>query len=156
MSSPRSPTPEEIVIPAATMDVQLLRRRLMAIPRPTVVAPSAPACVRCHRKTQRFITRYSNRKGNGGRPYYKCVPCDKFACFDDERGNDDRNPRCDGCGHPSKRQVAGMNTQLPGGIHYVCSRGTCDFYEPHLKEDGEQLAIVDADILTALARLKLI
>ncbi|KAL8407729.1 hypothetical protein RB594_006534 [Gaeumannomyces avenae] len=128
----------------------------LTISRPTVVAPSAPACVNCRQRTKRFITRASNRNGNAGRPYYKCVPCRKFACFDDERGNDDRNPPCDECGYPSKRQAAGRDTKVPGGIHYVCSQGTCDFYKPHLNKEGEQLAVVDAELLRLFISLKLV
>lgn len=144
------------------MEVQLVtaaKTKTKAMSTALTAPPStavAPACVRCRKKTQRFITRPSNRKGNAGRPYYKCVPCGKFARFDDERGNDDRNPPCDGCGHPSKRQVAGDDTLVPGGIHYVCSQGTCDFYQPHLNRDGVQLAVVDPDLLRALVSLKLV
>ncbi|KLU89499.1 hypothetical protein MAPG_08470 [Magnaporthiopsis poae ATCC 64411] len=115
-----------------------------------------PRCAYCSKITERFTTRSSNRKGNAGRPYYKCVPCDNFAVFDDERGNDSRNPPCKGCGHPSKRQVAGHNTRVPGGIHYVCSRGTCNFYRRHLNKDGVQLAVLDPEVLSKLANLKLV
>ncbi|KAL8380776.1 hypothetical protein RB595_005185 [Gaeumannomyces hyphopodioides] len=168
MSLPDSHTPGEIIkIPTAKMEQELVASKIKTvstaptIPRSTVATltvatPTAPACVYCREKTQRFITRSSNRNGNAGRPYYKCVPCNKFARFDDERGNDRRNPPCDGCGHPSKRQVAGGDARVPGGVHYVCSQGTCDFYKPHLNKDGVQLAVVDAELLRALVSLKLV
>ncbi|EJT79404.1 hypothetical protein GGTG_04488 [Gaeumannomyces tritici R3-111a-1] len=98
----------------------------LTISRPTVVALSAPACVNCRQMTKRFITRASNRNGNAGRPYY------------------------------NKRQVAGRDTKVPGGIHYVCSQGTCDFYKPHLNKEGEQLAVVDAELLRLFISLKLV
>ncbi|KAK2005426.1 hypothetical protein LZ32DRAFT_183773 [Colletotrichum eremochloae] len=33
-----------------------------------------PLCRSCRAPTTRHVTRSSNRKGNAGRPYYKCLP----------------------------------------------------------------------------------
>ena len=93
---------------------------------------------------------FSNRKGNAGRPYYKCQHCSKFLCFVDDRGNDPNNPPCH-CGASSKTQVAGREKKVPGGIHYVCRLGGCDFYKPNIGEDGNQVTVEDLE--KDLARL---
>ncbi len=85
----------------------------------------SPPCLRCSLPTTRLITRSSNRNGNGGRPYDKCLPCGKFHRFADSRGDHPDNPPCR-CGGPSKRQVAGE--QRGKKVHYVCRGGTCEFY----------------------------
>ncbi|KAK4174866.1 hypothetical protein QBC36DRAFT_33103, partial [Triangularia setosa] len=89
----------------------------------------------CERPSKRFITRYSNRKGNAGRPYYKWQPCGKFLCFADHRGNDPNSPPCY-CGVSSNRQLAGRETSVPRGVHYVCRLGVCTFYQPHIGGNG--------------------
>lgn len=50
---------------------------------------SSAHCRRCgsDRATlNRFVCRRSNRNGNAGRPYLKCMPCNRFVKFEDERG----------------------------------------------------------------------
>lgn len=101
-----------------------------------------------------FVTRASNRNGNAGRPYYKCVPCDKFLVFADNRGNDPTNPLCE-CGLESKRQVAGKERKTSRGIFYVCRKGVCDFYAPALDNHARQISIEDS-IIPLLAALSII
>ncbi|KAH7207875.1 uncharacterized protein BKA55DRAFT_586364 [Fusarium redolens] len=99
----------------------------------TINLPLAPAprhppvCFLCNSPSQRLTTRYSNPNGNAGRPFHKCTNCQKFLVFADERGNFLDNPQCH-CGESSKAQIAGRNSRNPGGLHYVCRLGTCDYY----------------------------
>lgn len=69
---------------------------------------TGPDCMRCGRPSSLMWTRTSNRNGNAGRPYYKCIPCNKFLVFNDTRGNDPLNPHCY-CNVSSKRQLAGRH-----------------------------------------------
>jgi hypothetical protein len=124
---------------------------------PIALAPpptEAPACFHCSQESTLLQTRYSNRKGNAGRPFYKCVACDQFLCFADWRGNDPNNPLCH-CGQSSKRQVAGYDRQIPRGVHYVCRLGSCDFYAVCRNSSGGQVAVQDA-LVRALAGLSII
>ena len=115
---------------------------------------TAPDCRRCHKSASRLITRRTNRNANANRPYYKCIPCNKFIRFDDERGNDSRNPLCH-CQESSKMQVSGVDKRVPRGLHYVCRSGTCDYYE--VRRDAQQQQItLDEDLVNALAMLKFI
>ncbi|KAH7232501.1 hypothetical protein B0J15DRAFT_409228 [Fusarium solani] len=111
-----------------------------------------PNCFICQQRSVRFKTRTSNRKGNAGRPYYKCVHCRKFLAFADQRGNDPQNPPCH-CALSSKRQAAGQ--EKGSGLHYVCRNGTCDFYAPCLDNGGNQVS-VDGDLRRMLASLQII
>ncbi|KAF2869242.1 hypothetical protein BDV95DRAFT_570683 [Massariosphaeria phaeospora] len=113
-----------------------------------------PKCFLCSGPSAKFITRCSNRKGNAGRHYNKCVPCGKFLGFADDRGNDPNNPPCN-CGTSSKRQVAGPETQVPRGVHYVCRLGACDFYAPARDADLRQIT-VNSDLVGLLAQLSII
>lgn len=100
----------------------------------------------------RNITRSSNRNGNAGRPYYKCFGrCNKFVCFDDMKGVYACNPPCH-CGKPSRMQVAGIDRNPPGGIHYVCIRGNCRFYALRIGEDNSQLTVPE-DLIPEFNRL---
>ncbi|KAJ5718250.1 hypothetical protein N7488_003896 [Penicillium malachiteum] len=113
--------------------------------RPPQLAPppqSPPSCRECGRRSTRRITQQSNKKGNAGRPFYKCLRCDKFLCFDDRRGNDVSNPLCY-CGASSKEQRAGPDKRVPGGLHFVCRLGCCDFYQAHRNSRGQDLIIPD-------------
>jgi hypothetical protein len=65
-----------------------------------------------------------NEKGNGGRPYYKCGPCDEFVCFGDMEGIQVENPAC-GCEPISlSRRV----TDRQGRVFYNCALGGCGFF----------------------------
>lgn len=86
-----------------------------------------PPCMICDRPTVHQITRSSNREGNAGRPYYICLPCGKFHCFADRKGNDPRNPHCH-CGTYSKRQLSDVEWSPRRKIHYVCRLGRCNYY----------------------------
>ncbi|PVH72070.1 hypothetical protein DL98DRAFT_611883 [Cadophora sp. DSE1049] len=119
------------------------------------VAPAtAPKCRSCQSQTVRRVTRVSNRKGNANRPYYKCISCDKFRCFDDDRGNDPSNPPCF-CLVPSRQQVAGLDTSIPGGLHYVCVSGACGFYKIR-RNVREYPVTLDDDLIIILAGLRLV
>ena len=76
-----------------------------------------------------------NPNGNVGRPYLKCLPCDKFITFTDNRGITENGPRCD-CNKPCRLQVAGYLKTPPRGLHWVCSAGTCRFYALKMAGDG--------------------
>jgi len=120
----------------------------------TSTLAAAPICPKCHQRTTHDITRASNRTGNAGRPYYKCLPCDKFQCFDDDRGNDPRNPRCL-CQVASRQQVAGPGKPIPRGLHYVCRSGKCNFYTVR-RDEHEQQITVSEDVVEMLAKLNVI
>lgn len=96
----------------------------------------------------------SNRNGNAGRPFHKCIVYKKFLGFADDRGNNPNNPPC-GCGVSSKAQVAGRESGNPGGLHYVCKLGICDFYAVDLGEDQRQVTL-DDEMGNLLARLRLV
>ena len=116
-------------------------------------APStAPSCLRCKKATDILVTRRSNRTGNAGRLYSKCIPCEIFHCFMDERGNDPTNPICH-CGESSKRQVS---KEAKGRrVHYVCRLGACRYYAVHGMAGGEQLSLTE-DLVSSFSRLFLI
>lgn len=117
---------------------------------------AAPECIRCSRPTTLRTTRYSNRNGNAGRPYYKCIPCDRFTVFADERGNDPQNPLCH-CAKSSKRQLAGSKAKksTKGAVHYVCRLGRCDYYFAQKDAQGKQV-VVEEDLVDKLAKLSFV
>lgn len=113
-----------------------------------------PDCFRCHNPATSHITKSSNRKGNAGRLYYKCVPCNKFLSFADDRGDDPRNPQCE-CGYASKRQVSGPEKGRK--IHFVCKTGSCEFYSLAVSKEGDAIVLPDSELLVGImARLKII
>ncbi|KAI0147768.1 hypothetical protein GGR57DRAFT_244449 [Xylariaceae sp. FL1272] len=116
---------------------------------PTEVGPTT--CRLCHKDCHRLITRQSNRNGNAGRPYFKCLPCGKFITWDDDRGMSPPGPVCH-CDLPSRRQLSGTNGgRLKIGsrkMHYVCQSGKCNFFS---YEDHEPIS---ESLITALAELK--
>ncbi|KAJ6168069.1 hypothetical protein N7497_000912 [Penicillium chrysogenum] len=112
---------------------------------PLAPAPeNAPDCMKCGKPSVQFWTKTSNRNNNAGRPYFKCVPCDKFLVFNDNRGNDPLNPHCY-CGVSSKRQVSGSSRRVSRGVHYVCRLGPCNFYQPEMGDGGHQLSLEDVE-----------
>lgn len=126
---------------------------LLSLASPAPLAPAAatpPPCFRCRRPSERLVTRSSNRNHNAGRPYHKCVPCNNFLGFADDRGNDPRNPSCP-CGHSSRAQRAGGS----GRLHYVCRMGTCDFYSPFRDASGAQVSVGE-DLVERMAGLGII
>lgn len=127
-------------------------------PPPYSAALPRPRCVRCGAGLDalaRFITRRSYRNGNADRPYVKCMPCNKFVTFMDDRGVDDAGPRCN-CDLPCRLQVSGrVGVATPRGLHYVCSVGQCDHFEIRRNERGEQ-AVLDEDLIGLFARLRFI
>lgn len=123
----------------------------------SVLAPEpvkAPDCIQCGVPTNLRYTRTSNRKGNAGRPYYKCVPCNKFHCFADKRGNDPTNPPCH-CGKSSKRQISGPEKSVARQVHYVCRIGGCDFYDV-CRNAQQKTIILDRELVEPMARLGII
>ncbi|QQK46043.1 hypothetical protein Pdw03_0941 [Penicillium digitatum] len=103
----------------------------------TITRLNPPRCPECYEDGMRQKVRESNRNGNAGRPYYKCYPCNRFICFADQRGISPTNPLCH-CGEYSRRQISGTSNEVPYGIHYVCARGWCRFYEEEVNQDGTQ------------------
>ena len=119
-------------------------------------AYSAPryVCRHCQQPATRCTTRVSNRKGNAGRPYIKCFPCDNFIRFTDERGVHATNPTCN-CDKPSRLQRAGRETRVNGRLHYVCSSGGCDYFEEHRNAAGRAV-IVEEDLIELMIRMRII
>ncbi|KAI0388265.1 hypothetical protein F5Y17DRAFT_245594 [Xylariaceae sp. FL0594] len=137
-------------------DIMPISIDLSSIKRATLASPPTqpPQCSRCGRVSERRITRSSNRNGNAGRPYYKCLHCNKFIVFDDYRGNDSTNPECH-CGCSSKLQVSGRSKPVAGRLHYVCRLGRCDFFSPGKDAKGIDV-IIDMDLIEELSRLSII
>lgn len=120
-----------------------------------MLAPTQPPrCSECGKVCSSRITRSSNRKGNAGRSYFICIPCDKFAVFADTRGNDPTNPPCH-CGLSSKRQVSGDDKAIPRNPHYVCRRGECDFFQRSTNTAGIPISI-EEEIIGRLALLSIL
>lgn len=116
---------------------------------------SPPTCNRCDRLSSRLTTRTTNRKGNAGRPYYKCLPCNKFLCFIDDRGNDPNNPPCY-CEESSKTYMAGSEKRVPRGLFFSCRQGACDFHKPLRNDRGQHIAVSSYDLADHLINLRLI
>ncbi|KAF1823916.1 uncharacterized protein K489DRAFT_169265 [Dissoconium aciculare CBS 342.82] len=121
-------------------------------------AVPGPRCATCGAVTSRltyFKTRSSNRNGNAGRPYLKCMICNKFVTFTDCRGINNDAPRCV-CGLLSRQQIAGrMGTRTPRGLHYVCSLGQCEFYQARTNAQGEQQVLAE-HLIDLFAKLNVI
>ncbi|PVH90901.1 hypothetical protein DM02DRAFT_607024 [Periconia macrospinosa] len=107
---------------------------------PTQDTDTEAICLRCGGLCNRHTTRHSNRNGNAGRPYYRCMSCSKFATWADERGKHPGNPPCH-CGRPSRRQISGNAKHPPRGVHYVCANGGCWFYMAGKGSDHRQVQI---------------
>lgn len=103
----------------------------------TITRLEPPRCPKCYADGMRLKVGEHNPSGNAGRPYYKCYPCDRFICFADQRGISPANPLCQ-CGEYTRRQISGASKGVHHGIHYVCARGWCRFYEKHVDLDGAQ------------------
>ena len=112
-----------------------------------------PSCFRCSRPSTRCVTRHSNRNGNAGRPYFKCIPCNQFLVFADSRGNHPSNPPCP-CGLSSKKQVSGLSRQVARAVHFVCRAGKCDFYQA-CGTDGETV-VLEQETLDQFIRLRIV
>lgn len=115
-------------------------------------APPKPQCSSCHRGGQnlkKLTTMTSNRNGNAKRPYLKCLPCDKFVTFWDDRGTHSVNPKC-GCHIPSRLQVDGFYKGR--NLHFVCGTGHCSFYEIARDDQDRPLNLADDSILKFAAR----
>lgn len=115
---------------------------------------SCPACSLCGGEPKYSITRRSNRSGNAKRPYYKCVTCEKFITFDDDRGTAVMNPLCD-CHSSSRMQVAGRLAKTARGLHYVSAKGKCDFFERARSSAGVQYKL-DEDLVGMFCQLGII
>ncbi|KAI0467180.1 hypothetical protein F4859DRAFT_278924 [Xylaria cf. heliscus] len=85
-------------------------------------------CRICRSPAVWAITQPTNINGNAGRPYFRCPPCDKFLAFDDKRGIEETNPLCD-CGEPSRRDLSGYRSKVPGRLFYTCSNGDCGYFD---------------------------
>lgn len=47
--------------------------------------------------------------------------------------------------------MAGMETTVPFGVHFVCRLGKCNFYQPSMDQDGKQVTVKNLE--DALAKL---
>lgn len=129
--------------------------------RASIPLPRCSSCDATYPHLRRFVTRRSNRNGNAGRPYLKCMPCEKFITFLDDRGIDLDGPHCF-CDFPCRLQVSGryVVTTTPRGLHYVCAFGRCKYHEP-VKRDGKgtdtgEQETVPEEFVDLFARLKVI
>ena len=104
----------------------------------------APDCFKCGKPSDQFVTKTSNRNNNAGRPYFKCVPCNKFLVFNDTRGNDPDNAHCY-CGVSSKRQMSGPDRYVRYGSHFVCRLGRCNYYRPEMRDRYRQVSLEDVE-----------
>ncbi|TLS20373.1 uncharacterized protein PpBr36_11357 [Pyricularia pennisetigena] len=107
-----------------------------------------PVCKRCAKKSSLLITGPENPNGNAGRPYYKCIACNRFFTFADDRGTKLDSPLCD-CREPSRLQLNGRDRTPAFGLHCVCKYGECDFYRVIVGKDGNQLCVLD-DVVRAV------
>lgn len=116
---------------------------------------SQPVCLRCDGPTRDYIVNSSNRNYNAGRPYYTCSSpaCGKFSTFADDRGVQPQNQPCE-CGHPSRRQLAGLDRTVPRGLHFVCTIGHCNFRKPDEDQNGRQITCTDPGQARAMVRIK--
>ncbi|SMQ44940.1 unnamed protein product [Zymoseptoria tritici ST99CH_3D1] len=114
--------------------------------------PAEPNCSRCGAHNDdltRLITKTSNRNGNAGRPYLKCLPCERFVTFDDRRGTSANHQPCD-CEKPSRLQLAGKAKGRK--LHFVCATGTCGFYTAKVNGEGD-VVVIEEDLIGRLAGL---
>ncbi len=120
---------------------------------PASLPEGPPSCKKCRIETTLRSTRVSNRNGNSRRPYYKCLRCDIFHCFADQRGNNPGNPPCF-CKIPSRLQVSNKDKPKGRRLHYVCRSGVCDFFDLH--QSAKEEITVDDDLVAGLIRLLII
>lgn len=71
---------------------------------------------------------------------YPMADFSPVAIFCDECGLSPTNTTCL-CGTPSRRQMNRQSHRVPGGVHYICSRGRCRFYVGEKDKNGGQLQI---------------
>ncbi|KAI1649287.1 uncharacterized protein F4817DRAFT_331215 [Daldinia loculata] len=97
----------------------------------------------------------TNSKGNGGRPYFKCGPCDQFLVFADARGNKPQRKTCR-CGFSTKQIIGGKNTENYGQIIYVCRQGICGYYVPRVDDNTQRAIKIDPGLKSQLVELYII
>jgi len=64
----------------------------------------------------------------------------------------DSNNRPCYCDLPSRVQISGPGARVSLGVHFVCSYGTCDFYEELEGEGGGQATARDEGMMEMLTR----
>lgn len=117
---------------------------------PVAASPTAK-CNKCGHEATRQVARASERNGNEARAYYKCFPCKKFICWEDDRGIHKINPSCH-CGVLSRLQLT--NPDKGNRLFHSCAKGTCNFYQCVLNRDGSE-AMVDDKMSDLMRYLKL-
>jgi hypothetical protein len=127
---------------------------LQPLANPAPAPQTAPQCTKCGHTASRMITSRGNSNGNALRPYYKCVPCDKFCCFDDLRGNDPTNPLCY-CGLSGKTQASSINKTPRRQLYYVCRVGNCSYYEVVTDLNGKAHFVED-EVVDLMISLRLV
>jgi hypothetical protein len=112
--------------------------------KPMAYFDRPPNCLRCGTLSVRHITSTANTLGNVGRPYYNCPTCRgiNFVSFDDHRGVHADNPLCL-CGQASRIQVAGPESRIPHGVHFVCASAECTFFAWCWTESEENIWSLD-------------
>ncbi|KAK4237114.1 hypothetical protein C8A03DRAFT_16315, partial [Achaetomium macrosporum] len=55
-----------------------------------------------------------------------------------------------------KKQLAGRETSVPRGVHYVCRLGGCTFYRPHIGGSGEQVTVDDDNLVHLMVELSIL
>ncbi|KAI2784478.1 hypothetical protein F4815DRAFT_455899, partial [Daldinia loculata] len=128
-------------------------RSYLQTKRPSASYPRVPPqCFRCLEPATKYFTNMTNSKGNGGRPCFKCGPCDQFLVFADARGNDPQRDHCV-CGFPTKRMIVGKDTENHGQVFYVCSQGTCGYYVPRVDDNTQRAIKIDPGLKSQLVEL---
>ncbi|KAI1661984.1 hypothetical protein F4813DRAFT_94991 [Daldinia decipiens] len=156
----------DLNIPQTTIDnfgLTWLRSYLQAQRPSTEYPKKPPKCFRCLETATRYTTSKTNTKGNGGRPYFKCDPCNKFLVFADYRGNYPRHDPQRGpednichCSVSTKRLIAGRDKNNPGQVFYVCRQGTCDAYIPCVELGTNRAIKIALGLQSELAELCII
>jgi hypothetical protein len=140
--------------PSTTNETAQSQPALQPLANAAPTPQTVPQCIKCGHTASRMITSRGNSNGNALRPYYKCVPCDKFCCFDDLRGNDPTNPLCY-CGLSSKTQASSINKTLRRQLYYVCRVGNCNYYEVVTDLNGEAHFVED-EVVDLMISLQLV
>ncbi|KAK4161000.1 hypothetical protein QBC43DRAFT_324271 [Cladorrhinum sp. PSN259] len=109
---------------------------------PAVLPNRGPKCKSCSNLSRLGITGQNNKRGNAGRPFYKCGPCDNWITWGDLKGCDRGNDECK-CQKLSRTIVCGPESRCPGKRFWKCASGNCTWQD--WESDPEWQARRDAE-----------
>ena len=146
---PLGTVPSAYIQPASAVPAQpFVRPPVSSILLPGPSSP--PQCLKCGLLTILYPVKSTNKHGNSGRPYYKCV-CGWWASFGDNIGNYPWNPPCE-CGLSSRRQRRNDGASY----FYRCRMGTCMRTRTEtLEQEREQMIRLEGGIVQGMAGLSL-